>query len=120
MEDKEKQIFDEMQEKQSALAKKLILGVLGGIGVLFAVIGIVFVSLGGGFHEVGVVFSIVGTAMLVLGVILFLVIPTKYNYDKYKSYVKKSGGVNVYEMYAKIDELEERISALEKELNNKM
>ncbi|MDE7328826.1 MAG: hypothetical protein K2N57_03695 [Clostridia bacterium] len=51
--------------------------------------------------------------MIALGFVLYFVMPTKYSYDKYKSKVSKYGIMNIYEMNAKIVELEKRIETLE-------
>lgn len=110
-ESREKEIFDEMQEKQANLAKRILFGVFVGMGVLFAALGIVFWVI---IKELAIVFLAMGLFMVALGVILFFVIPTKYNYEKYKMRVQKYGLINTFEIHAKIVELEARIEELEK------
>ena len=112
MENREKQIFDEMQEKQSKLAKKYLLFVFSGSGIVFSVLALVLFCLNT-VKELPIVFLSIGLFMIVLGIVLFFVIPTKFNYEKYKYRVRKYGYMNVYEMSAKITELEERIEKLE-------
>lgn len=120
MEDKAKQTFDETVEKQGKLAKKIVLGVLGGMGIFFAVMGIIFLNLNDDvFHEVGLVFAIMGAFLVALGVLLYFVVPTKGDYEKYKARVQKYGYMNTFEINAKIAELEERIAELEKEKNDR-
>ena len=112
MENREQQIFDETQEKQAKFLKKYFLFFLCGIGIAFTLAAIVLFCLDIA-KEIPIVFLSIGLFMIVLGIILYFVIPTKYNYDKFKTRVQKLGGINVYEMSAKIAELEERIATLE-------
>ena len=113
MENKEKQIFDENQEKQAKLAKKYLLCTFCAIGTIFTIVAIILFCLDT-VREVSIVFLSIGLFLLVLGGVLYFTIPTKFNYDKYKSRMKKYGVMNFYEMSAKIIELEERIETLEK------
>ncbi len=116
MEDKAKQIFDEAVEKQGKLAKKLVLGILGGMGVFYAVLGLIFLCIDDAtFNEIGMVFSIVGVFLAALGILLYFVIPTKGNYERYKTRVHKYGYMSTFEINAKLAELEERVAALEDE-----
>lgn len=112
MKNREKQIFDETQAKQAKFLKKYILFFLCGIGIAFTLAAILFFCLDIE-KEIPIVFLSIGLVLIVLGIVLYFAIPTKYNYDKFKSRVQKIGGINVYEMNAKIVELEERIATLE-------
>ncbi|MDE7455033.1 MAG: hypothetical protein K2M64_04315 [Clostridia bacterium] len=112
IENREKEIFDEAQAKQAGLAKKLLLGIFAGMGFVFAVLGIVLIYV---IKELGITFLAMGLFMIALGIILFFAIPTKYNYEKYKMCTKKYGVVNIFEINAKIAELEARIEELEKD-----
>lgn len=117
MENKEKEIFDKMQEKQARLAKKMLLGMLCGIGAVFMLLALIFLSVGEPFpREMIIVFLAVGAFLIVLGVILYFAIPTKYSYEKYKARTEKYGVMNVFELNAKLAELEARIEDLEKRL----
>lgn len=117
-EDRAKEIFEETQAKQARIAKKIILGVLSGMGFVFAILGTVFLAMDDLYKEIGIVFLPMGLAFIALGIILFLAIPTKYSYDKYKVRVQKYGYLNNFAMAAKIDELEARIDELEKKNDN--
>lgn len=113
MEEKEKQIFDETQEKQAKFIKKYLLFIFGGIGIVFTILAIIMFCFKFAVKELPIVFISVGIFILILGIILYFVIPTKYNYEKFKLRIEKYGFMNVYEMNAKIIELEERIQKLE-------
>lgn len=116
MENREKQIFDKAQEKQAKIAKKFILFTFCGIGSFFTIMGLIAFQYIPSFpSEMSTVFIALGIFMLLMGVILYLVIPTKLSYDKFKSRSEKYGVLNMYEMNAKISELEERIQALEQD-----
>lgn len=110
-ENREKEIFDEMNAKQAGLAKKLLFGIFTGMGFVFVILGIVFFSVI--IKELGIIFLAMGVFLFVLGIILFFAIPTKYNYEKYKMRTKKYGVMNMFEINAKLAELEERIEELE-------
>ena len=116
MQNREKEIFDETQEKQSKLAKKVLLFTFCGIGAAFAILAVLMFYLNT-VIEIPIVFLAVGLFLFALGIILHFAIPTKYDYDKYKSRMQKYGVMNMYEMSAKIIELEERIAALENKNN---
>lgn len=116
MDNLEKQLFEETQEKQSKLAKKLVLGIFGGIGMVFALLGIIFIGIDNDAMQIlSIVFLSVGVFMTALGLLLFFVIPTNYSYEKYKLRVNKYGMINIFEINAKIRELEDRIDQLEKD-----
>lgn len=120
-EDRAKEIFEETQAKQARIAKKIILGVLSGMGFVFAILGTVFLAMDDLYKEIGkigIVFLPMGLAFIALGIILFLAIPTKYSYDKYKVRVQRYGYLDNFAMAAKIAELEARIDELEKKNNN--
>lgn len=117
MENKEKEMFDEMQAKQAKLAKKLLLIMFVIFGIIFAIIGIICVCLDGSvYKDMASTFLPTGVFFIILGIVLYFVIPTKYNYEKYKARAKKYGVPNIYELNSKILELEKRIEELE---NNK-
>lgn len=116
IESREKEIFDETQEKQAKLAKKLLLGIFVGMGSIFTGLGIILITI---IKEMAIVFLVMGLFMAMLGIILYFAIPTKYNYEKYKMRAKKYGVMNMFELNAKIAELEARIEELEKENENK-
>ncbi|MDE7215801.1 MAG: hypothetical protein K2O08_03235 [Clostridia bacterium] len=112
MEKNEKQIFDEHQEKQSKLLKKYFLCLFCGIGMAFTIVAIILFCIDIE-KEMPIVFISVGLFMLALGIVLYFAVPTKYSYDKYKSRLNKYGLMNIYELNAKIIELEKRIETLE-------
>ncbi len=116
MENKAKEKFEETQEKQAKLAKKIMLGIFGGMGILFAVLGIVFLCLADEFfgaRELGTAFLPFGLAMAALGTLLYFVIPTKYNYEKYKARTEKYGMINLFDVNFKVSELEGKVAELE-------
>lgn len=112
MKNKERQIFNKTQEKQARFAKKYLLCTFCGIGTAFTVAAIVLFCIDIA-KELPIIFVSIGIVMILLGIVLYFAIPTKYNYDKYKSRVEKYGLMNIYEISAKINELEERIETLE-------
>lgn len=114
-ESREKDFFDEVQAKQAKTVKITSLAVFGAAGLIFAIVGGVLLAIGG-YYEMGIVFLPFGLVLAVLGVIMYFAIPTKYNYGKYKERVKKYGGINIFAMQTKIEDLEKRIEELE---NNK-
>lgn len=120
LEKREKEIFDETQEKQAKFARKMLLGMLGTMGFLFAIFGACWLAFNSkGNREMGTVFLFVGLGLISVGILLFLVIPTKYNYTKYKARVQKYGYINIYGLASKVCELEARIEELEKEIKEK-
>lgn len=120
LEKREKQIFDETQEKQAKLAKKMMLGIFGAIGGLFVIFGAFWLAFDKeGTREGGLVFLFMGLGFFALGILLFFVIPTKYNYAKYKTRVQKYGYSNIYDLASKMCELEARIEELEKQIKEK-
>ena len=112
MNNNENQIFEENQKKQAELLKKYVLFLLCGIGAAFTVAAIILFCIDV-VIEMPIVFISIGVFMILLGIVLYFAIPTKYNYSKYKSRVEKYGLMNIYEMNAKIIELEKRIETLE-------
>ena len=116
MEERGKEIFEELQEKQARLAKKILLATFCAIGFVFAILGIVFIDLNEVFKLIALVFLPMGIGFIALGIILYFVIPTKYDYDKYKARVEKYGMMNAFDMNAKVAELEARIEELERRI----
>lgn len=114
LENRERQLFNEIQAKQARIAKKILLGVFSGLGFVFAVLGIIFITLDGVFKEIAIIFLAMGLFMIAFGIIMFFAIPTKYSYEKYKMRVKKYGYVDMIAVSVKIAELEARIEQLEK------
>lgn len=114
VENRSKEIFEEAQARQAKYAKKAILGVLCGVGVILGILGGVFIILGDIFGGIGVVYLPVGLALVALGIILYFAIPTKYSYERYRARAQKYGVINIYSLNAKIAELEARIEELEK------
>lgn len=113
MEKSEKQIFNEIQEKQSKLAKKCLLLVMGLVGLVFTIISIIFFCINLSIKELPIIFLSLGLFLITLGIILYFIIPTKYSYDKYKLRVKKYSYMGLSDINIKIAELEERIKNLE-------
>lgn len=113
LENREREIFEETQAKQARIAKKMLLGTFGVMGIIFAILGAVLL-VSEGTKDIGIVYLPMGLGMIVLGIILFFVIPLKYDYGKYKARIQKYGYTNAFAMSIKIAELEARIEELEK------
>lgn len=112
MENCEKQIFDEKQERQAKFIKKYMLFVFGLCGTVFTVAAVIMFCLDI-MLELPIIFLSLGLFLIILGIVLYFAVPVKYNYDKYKARIKKYGLINIYEINAKINDLEQRIEELE-------
>ncbi len=120
LENREKEIFDEVQKKASKLVKKVLLLIFSMIGFLFAFLGIfILLSQDGIYREAGIAFLPMGLVFIALGILLYFVIPTKYNYAKYKTRVQKYGYIDIYSLTAKVCELEARVEELERKTQEK-
>lgn len=120
LEKREKEIFDETQEKQAKLVKKMFLWIFGAMGFLFAISGACWLAFDeGGTREGGLVFLFMGLGLAALGILLFFIIPTKFNYAKFKTRVQKYGYINIYGLTSRICELEARVEELEKQIKEK-
>lgn len=112
IDDRAKELFEETQKKQSRLAKKIILVTFAVMGLLIAVMGILCL-VSEGDKQAGIVFLTVGLVCIAVGIVLYFVLPKKYDYGKYKDRVQKYGYMDFYAMSSKIAELEARIEELE-------
>lgn len=109
-------LYEKQYEKQAKVAKKVILITFGIIGGIFFVVGIFLLAFSvadeTGF-SVGFVFLPMGIFFLLLGIILYAVIPTKGNYERFKKNMNRFGYTNPIYLSAQNQLLESRISRLE-------
>lgn len=123
---RDREIYEQVYEKQAKHSKKVILAVFGIIGIIFAILGVLFIAFNvvdeDGF-QAGFFFLPFGIIWIAIALIVFFAMPEKGNYEKYRKHVKKYGYGNSYEMYATIEmlvlkneELEKRVSELEEKL----
>ncbi len=123
----EKKVYDQFYEKQSKIARIVLLSTFDGLGGLFVLLGILMFALSivdeEGFNP-GIVFLPMGAFFILLGIILFLAIPKKGNYERYKKRVNRYGYYNAFNfmvsnkiLEAKVQKLEEENKALENRLN---
>jgi len=123
--DSDKAYFEEASRKQYKEARKIVSLIFGLLGLLFLILGLCFY-----FSSVvdedgtplGYVFVPVGLFLLILGLGLFLFLPREGNYERFKARVDKGAILDTNEMAVqaailqkRIEKLEERVGALEKE-----
>lgn len=126
-EDKESELFEKKYEQQMKLIKKVWLAAFGISGGMFLIIGILLYALymsADGFN-IGFVFIPLGLFLLLLGIILYAVVPTKGNYERYKKNLSRydymepmSLSIKSQLLESRIAYLENKIEALEKKLEN--
>ncbi len=116
----EEQIFNKQQGKQMKFARKLLLGMFGGLGAVFFVLGILFlICQYYALFDIGIVYIILGLALVLIGLLMFWIFKhIGLNYQNYKKRTEKFGGVNLYQMQAKIIELADKVSKLESVINS--
>ncbi|MDE6584846.1 MAG: hypothetical protein K2K15_05530 [Anaeroplasmataceae bacterium] len=112
----EEKKYQEMYQKQAKIAKLVLLITLGGTGFLFMILGIVFCFMEEAKEKyLHFVFIGLGDFFILLSIVLFLLIPQKGNYARYKRSVERFGGFNTYNMHFRIGLLEDRVKRLEEE-----
>lgn len=126
-EQKEKELYEKTAEKQSKIARKILVGVFCGLGGIYLIIGIVALIISEDLETsiIGYVFSGLGVLFIILGILLFFVLPKKGNYERYKKTVNVFGYANTYNASVKLEmleaenkELKERIDYLEKKMKD--
>ena len=112
----EEEKYQELYQKQARISRIALLLVFLPMGLIFVIIGIVFLlaSSESDAEAVGV-FLGCGVTFLLLGVIFYFVIPKKGNYQRYKALVAKRGGLNIFDLSIRVSLFEERIKYLESE-----
>lgn len=121
--DDKRRNFEELSSKQMKIAKTTFLATFGGLGGVFAILGIILMLckvVDEDGTNVGFVFAVLGLFFILIGIIIALLMPKKYNYDMYKKRLEKYGSVDIYSLNLtiqmqekRIEQLEERIKALE-------
>lgn len=114
----EEQQYQELYQKQSKATRIALLSVFLPMGLIFIILGICFMATSGSEAAEWIVFLCCGLLFSALGVISFFVIPKKGNYQKYKTIVKRRGGLNLFDLSIRLGLLEERVESLEKENKN--
>ncbi len=112
----ENQIFNETYKKQAEKARKTSGIIFGVMGAVFLLLGIVLVFTLD--DEIGLVYCILGAVLLFIALLFAVLIPKNYNYGKYKTRVNNYGGINIYEILARLNVLEKRVNELEDQLKN--
>lgn len=115
--DKEKRAeekYQEIYQKQSRIARIVFLATFLPMGIIFILLGIIFLC-NPIEKEVGIVFLSCGVAFCLLGGIFILAMPKKGNYQRYKVAVKKRGGLNLFDLSVRVSVLEESVKDLELE-----
>ncbi len=117
-EDREREIFLEKYTKQMRLLRIVFLSLFCAIGAVFLLLGIILAPLDSVDNALIIIYICIGLFFILFGIICFFAIPKnpKFNYEKYRARVEKYGGVNYFEMYAKIESMEKRIEDLENKL----
>ena len=112
----EEEKYQELYQKQARISRIALLLVFLPMGLIFVIIGIVFLlaSSESDAEAVGV-FIGCGVTFLLLGVIFYFVIPKKGNYQRYNALVAKRGGLNIFDLSIRVSLFEERIKYLELE-----
>lgn len=123
---KEKEIYEKVTEKQYKYASKVFLLVFGIIGLIFLLVGIITLALGVTDEEgflVGIIFAPMGGFFLLMGLVIFLIFKKTANYAFYKRNREKYMNSNPYfcqygviELMAKVEVLTERVEELEAKL----
>lgn len=126
-EQKEKELYEQTAEKQSKIARKVLVGVFSSLGAVYLIIGIVALIISEDIETsiVGYVFGGLGILFIILGILLFFVLPKKGNYERYKKTVNTFGYANAYNASVKLEmlaaenkELKERIESLERKIRD--
>ena len=124
----EQQYYEDASRRQYGAARKIICLVFCLIGLVFLFLGLCFyfedVTGDDGF-PIAYVFAPMGLFWLVLGLILYAFLPRQGNYEHFKTRVERGAILNTNEMalqaamlQKKTEELEARVTALEKEIKN--
>ena len=110
---------------QNRKAKRILTAVFGSLGVVFLLLGIVFLVFHASDDETGealfLPFAILGVTFLAVTLILALCIPTNVNMEVIKKRIER-GNASVYdsvylmEALAKVEVLTKRVEALEDEV----
>ena len=111
----EEEKYQEIYQKQSKATRIALLSVCLPMGLIFIILGICFVATSGAEEAEWIVFLSCGLLFSALGLICFFAIPKKGNYQKYKTMVKRRGGLNLFDLSISVGLLEERIESLEQE-----
>lgn len=115
--------FNEKMDRQMRLSRRLMLLIYGIIGLVFLIMGAVFLIVGIKDEESGMnpgmIFAPMGGFFVLLGVILYAVMPKKFDAEKAKR--RAAGGrVNYYDsvwmmtmQQTELEMLKERVDELE-------
>ncbi|MDE7213158.1 MAG: hypothetical protein K2N42_01095 [Anaeroplasmataceae bacterium] len=106
--------YQELYQKQSRISRIVLLATFIPMGLLFVLLGIIFL-VEGTEKEGALVCLIMGLSFCIFGVVFYFVLPKKGNYQRYKEIVKKRGGLNLFDLSITVGILEERINQLEAE-----
>lgn len=116
-EEEEKKTYDQFYEKQSKISRIIFLSTFGGLGGIFVLLGVLMFVFSivdeDGFNP-GIVFLPMGAFFVLLGIVLYLVIPKKGNYERYKKRVNRYG-YDAFNLMASCKILEVKVKRLEEE-----
>lgn len=108
-----KEVFKDKTKRQGIIVKKVLFLTFTLIGLAFVIIGVL---IGSNYQNDMYMLCYMGCFFIFLGIILYFLVPTEYNYEKYNTRVERYGGYNVYELIAKVKNLEEKNAELEKRI----
>ncbi|MDE5714886.1 MAG: hypothetical protein K2I42_02015 [Anaeroplasmataceae bacterium] len=107
--------FEDRVKKQFNLSKKIILAIFLPIGLLFLLLGVIFLltSTESAENEFGIMFIIFGGVFLLIAILFYLFLPKTF---KYEDYLKRKGkyysnfyyAYNIFELDVKVELLEEQ------------
>ncbi len=119
IEEQSKKIFSDSYSKNRKYSLKVIIFTMSGCILFFLLMfGIMFLN-GEPFDRDSIIAIITFVVVFVLIMIISIIsIPKKPNYEKFKKRTSKYGYLNSFEMCCKIEELEKRVTELEREVNN--
>lgn len=118
----EEKKYQELYQKQTKIARIILLACFGPIGLIFFIIGLV-AFLGGNedveLQKMGITFLALGIFFLILGLVFLICFPKKGNYARYKRNVERFGGLNIFDIKLRVEMLEEKVQHL-KEQNKEL
>ena len=116
-----KRRYEEIARKQMNYVRRVFLLVFGFLGGIFAVMGGVLLLCGVADEDgtrVGIVFLPLGLVFLLLGAILYFCAghTSPESYERYLARVERQGYVSSTDLYVTVAMQQERIEALEREV----
>ncbi len=111
----EEQKYQELYQKQTKIARIVLLACFGPIGLIFFIIGLISFLIASEdveLQEMGITFLVLGIFFLILGFIFLICFPKKGNYARYKRNVERFGGLNIFDIKLRVEMLEDKVQSL--------